>query len=313
MNGKLASVTVPGKLMLLGEYSVRRGGAALVMAVNRYLRVGRLDSRLAEDARVKQLRNLLSRLLGVSSRHGLWADSSAMCCKMGKLGLGSSAALVVGVALELLRENRRECPDLPSRLRLWPHLVEAHNRFQNFRGSGADVAACLLGGVIMVLPLAAQVRRLTLPSGLHLVFCYSGASASTPALCSAVDSWCRVRSRQASALFLRMEGLTQSARVAPAGKFVRIVDEYAECLAELDRNSGAGIFSPGLRELRRLARRLGGAAKPSGAGGGDMALAAFTSSRAASLFRRASLELGFAPLRLRRGVTGARIIEQEVV
>jgi mevalonate kinase len=57
-----------------------------------------------------------------------------------------------------------------------------------------------------------------------------------------------------------------------------------DALAELGARSGAPLVPASLAPLAALARAHGGAAKPTGAGGGDQILAAFASPGAADAF-----------------------------
>ncbi|HEY3356298.1 MAG TPA: hypothetical protein VGQ83_23805, partial [Polyangia bacterium] len=70
----------------------------------------------------------------------------------------------------------------------------------------------------------------------------------------------------------------------------------ARVLEELGEAAGVAIVSPACRALADAAEALGGAAKPSGAGGGDLAVAlvppeAADALRAASPLRSLALDL----------------------
>jgi phosphomevalonate kinase len=62
---------------------------------------------------------------------------------------------------------------------------------------------------------------------------------------------------------------------------------YGRQLAELGKAAGVKIVTPVFERAAALARELGGDAKPSGAGGGDIGVALFATPEGAALFARA--------------------------
>jgi hypothetical protein len=62
---------------------------------------------------------------------------------------------------------------------------------------------------------------------------------------------------------------------------------YGQQLAELGKAAGVKIVTETFERAAALARELGGEAKPSGAGGGDIGVALFATPEAAALFARA--------------------------
>jgi phosphomevalonate kinase len=54
---------------------------------------------------------------------------------------------------------------------------------------------------------------------------------------------------------------------------IAVLEAASDRLQAMARNAGLDYFSPALERIGFLARDLGGAAKPSGAGGGDSAIA----------------------------------------
>jgi phosphomevalonate kinase len=70
--------------------------------------------------------------------------------------------------------------------------------------------------------------------------------------------------------------VTGLAAALAGGDGVGVLEQFGEAgrvLERLDRRVGLGVFTPRLRALVRVARRAGGAGKPSGAGGGDCGIA----------------------------------------
>ena len=65
-------------------------------------------------------------------------------------------------------------------------------------------------------------------------------------------------------------------------------------------------MTPALAEAAKLAEELGGAAKPSGAGGGDVGVAFLTDRGAAETFRQRAPHIGLEILSIRTGASGLR-------
>jgi phosphomevalonate kinase len=163
------TVTVPGNLLLLGEYAVLEpGGLGLAVAVNHRVRVtaepasrlsiegrmGRAVVHWPEDdphgffaAVLKRVGEELHTTQAADvAKARIVADSSAFYRSDGsKQGYGSSAAVTVGIVAALLRLAGYA----PERLRerLMPVAVQAHRATQGGRGSGYDVAISCAGGV----------------------------------------------------------------------------------------------------------------------------------------------------------------------
>jgi phosphomevalonate kinase len=88
-----------------------------------------------------------------------------------------------------------------------------------------------------------------------------------------------------------------------------VVETAARANAELEalgREMGLPIVTPALAEAARLAEELGGAAKPSGAGGGDVGVAFLTDRGAAETFRQRAPHIGLEILSIRTGASGLR-------
>src|SRR5262245_2351577 len=141
----------PGKVLLLGEYAVLEGRAAICAAVDRYAR-----ARVAPGPLRVEAKNLgiawegagepppaLAAACALLSARGASAqveiDTSEFSQGEVKLGLGSSAAALAALAAAL-------APDLSPKDRF--HLAEdAHRAAQGGIGSGVDVAASTYGGL----------------------------------------------------------------------------------------------------------------------------------------------------------------------
>jgi phosphomevalonate kinase len=138
----------------------------------------------------------------------------------------------------------------------------------------------------------------------------TGISASTPALLASVK---QLNHHAPDLHAAHMEGLTKVAEafvealsIHDPEAVVGLADEYGMRMAALGESCGCPIVTPTLRLVAETARSAGGAAKPSGAGGGDLAVAFFQDREGLDRFLRACKSLGFSPLRLRIGAPGLR-------
>ena len=231
-----------------------------------------------------------------------------------KLGLGSSAALTVALGAGMLSWAGIDDSRVPVATRL-NRMLELHRGFQGGRGSGIDLAASLLGGVIEYgLDDHGAVRvadSLDLPEDLHLVVLWTGRSASTGSFLERLDV--QLKAGVASAV----DALDELGGIAAAGiealnsgalsTFLGAVDSFADAMERLGEAAGLQILSTEHLELGRLARAAGAHYKPSGAGGGDVgigfsddpeALEMLTSNARAKGY--ASLDIGVDPLGLSR-------------
>jgi phosphomevalonate kinase len=153
----------PGKLVALGEYAVLDGAPAVVLAIDRYAQAAvepradglcRLTMRAGADEECAFAPGTASGaalvdLVAAAAPKLAWTaviDSRAFYSGGAKLGLGSSAAVLVAWAGAFAAfAHARGTGVAP------PHvaaLIELHRQFQGGRGSGLDVAASFTGGAI---------------------------------------------------------------------------------------------------------------------------------------------------------------------
>jgi phosphomevalonate kinase len=264
---------------LLGDYAVVREGRALIAAVDRRA-TGVLGAEGAPSAVVAAVQRRAGR------SDPLRIDTSAFHDPEGrKLGVGSSAAAAVVAAALLGRDHRG------SRAELLSLAVEAHRDAAGGTGSGVDVAASLFGGVIAaprqpgpVLELAPRIE------GLSLFVLATGQSASTAGMVATVEAspgW-PARARSMSAL---AEAGIAAWLAQDAAAYLDVVRRYGQAMLELGREAGVSIVDARLERLMERAAQEGGAAKPSGAGGGDVAIAFAPNP---GLGARLAAECGFA-------------------
>jgi phosphomevalonate kinase len=305
-----ASSSAPGKILIAGEYAVLDGGEAVVMAVNRRARarLGQQEaapSRFLAAAAAAVREELGSDRAAIVERAAV--DSSSLRDEAGaKLGLGSSAAAVTAaVALAL--------PPPGDRRVLHRLAHRAHAAAQGGTGSGADVAASVWGGVMVCRPPdragdPLRVARLALPADLVLVPVWLGQPADTRALVAEVAAFAAREPSMTAALYARIAGAAaELADALRAEQAIAALWQGQVALAELGRASGVAIVTDAHRRLDERAQALGGLAKPTGAGGGDIALGAFAGPEAAEQFRADARSLGMKVLDLSVDPDGARL------
>lgn len=121
------------------------------------------------------------------------------------------------------------------------------------------------------------LRRLPPPRGLALEVGWTGSPASTTSLVADLDrsAW---RGGPAHRRFLErtedcVSGTVRALRGGDGPGLLHHVRDARQVLAELDADVRLGVFTPRLTALCDAAEAVGGAAKPSGAGGGDCGIA----------------------------------------
>jgi phosphomevalonate kinase len=212
-----------------------------------------------------------------------------------KFGLGSSGAVTVATVDAVAAYHGVElAPEALFRL-----AMLATARLEP-GSSGGDLAASVWGGWIeyrapdraAVLDLARRrgieealrapwpgfgLRRLPPPRGLALEVGWTGEPVSTASLAGRLRGreWRGSRSRQRF-LTCSDECVRAAVRALERGddhEVLRQIRGARQVLADLDDEVRLGIFTPRLTALCEAAEAVGGAAKPSGAGGGDCGIA----------------------------------------
>jgi phosphomevalonate kinase len=161
------------------------------------------------------------------------------------------------------------------------------------RGSGADVALSVWGGALCFEPVhqsMPRIRPLNLPTGWSTVWVWTESPASTPDLVKAVrnfaisdpTTWsiCRDAIVRACRRFL------DACERDDASLATLAIADGADAMDLLAKRSGQPLVTPAHHAVITSARACGGAAKTTGAGGGDMVLAAFAEPQAAQTFRQ---------------------------
>lgn len=252
----------PGKVVLVGAYSVLEQAPAIVVAVDRFAIA---DTSVRGEGATAELR------AAFPSDDAPTVDLRAFTGAHGKLGLGGSAAALVS-ALFATGET--------DPWRIFRRARRMHGEVQR-GGSGIDVAASVFGG-IHAYQLAATsdadpvVTPLALPTGLHVRVYVVPKSARTSELLARVAE---LKSSDEKLYRARMRGLsTASADAVTAAKnddlahFCGSCRVFGTALAALGKATGAPIFLPEVAALADLVPPEEGSFYPAGAGGGDIAV-----------------------------------------
>ncbi|RYL94966.1 phosphomevalonate kinase [Sporolactobacillus sp. THM7-4] len=238
-----------------------------------------------------------------------------------KYGLGSSAAVTVATVRTLLDYYRVKADqNIVFKLAALSHLTIQEN------GSCGDVAACTFGGWIAYTSFdrmwlkqflqseknwlrllhlnwpGLSVQQLMLPSALQLLVGWTGTPSSTPRLVSQVeqerkgreDAYRDFLKRSKMCVDKMIAGfLTQRPKVITRG-----IRENRRILSQFSSLFGLSIETEKLRELCRIAEQYGGAAKSSGAGGGDCGIVLIDHKTDSNAIKEAWKHAGIVPLEL---------------
>jgi phosphomevalonate kinase len=308
--------------MLAGEYAVLVGAPAVCAAVERASGPRRAAAWLGAEGEATPLARCVAR--AAAERRGvppagavaralaraLAADTAAFRAAGGgpKLGLGSSSAAAAAMAASALAALGRGAS--PEQGEVLEVALAAHHAFAR-GGSGADVAACVLGGVVLFRRGARGPRLapLALPPGLDVRLYFSGAPASTRGLVARVlaragEPGAR---RALDALGRAARRFATACRSGDVPALLAAVRAHAAGLAALERAAGVHILTPPHARLVAAAEAIGGAAKPSGAGGGDVAVAFAPDRRTGAAIARAAAREGLLAVPVRIGAPGTRL------
>ena len=295
---KIASA--PGKIILLGEYSVLEGYEAVSMAVDKtfkcQLTKGNGSAVKAGDSLFPiTLKNGVLKLEGAPPvfklaetvfQHAVQHDfsvpcgtyefdSSELCGPDGrKLGLGSSAALCSALMKQLLPAANCDT--------IFKHALAAHKLFSGGKGSGLDVATTCYGGIIEFqagaeLPEINNIEPNELFQNLIVVDC--GCSQNTRAQLEQLQIYKNLKPTEYDQKIAQLAKSFASLKKqlfqpeSSWAELVTCVDESVNMLRKLAKAANMQIISPRIEEIISLAKAQGGTAKSTGAGGGDLVLA----------------------------------------
>jgi phosphomevalonate kinase len=329
----------PGKLFVLGEYAVLDGCPAVVAAVDRFLEVA-LDGNGRDGlTRIRSgtahvefptgappdetgpWRFVLEAFRSSLRQNPELADRSFAIDIVSRLdthrgtkaGLGSSAAVTVGLMAAMSAATGQRLSGVDDRDRLFAAALDAHRRVQGALGSGADVAASTYGGLILFQPHdgSAEINPLTLPADTHFLAASTGEPASTTDLVS------QYRQKQNGKAAIRTAFVEASrhsvkefvAMLAQGSLSLAAVLRNGALLEQLATDLSLPLLTPRLRRIVEIARAHGAAAKISGAGGGDCGIALTRDASEAREIRDAWQAAGLVPLDLHICTEGVTVVD----
>lgn len=279
----------PGKLFVIGEYAVLTGAPAVLVPVPQRARVEMASSDLPEvvicaDRQSKHdmqsalqqlplLRSVAETLAAADrlNRSSLTLDTSAFFREGRKLGLGSSAALTAALVRALLTDADETT--------LERQAIACHRRFQQGRGSGADVALAIAGRPVRFMTNA-PTQAISLPESLHMLAVWTGDPASTTDFVSRFDAWRGAQGAAAQRLIEELHSIClafiEACSTGNSSASIGAVDDYDQVLMTLSSASGLDFYSKPHQQLRNKVKSADCVYKPSGAGGGDFGLALST-------------------------------------
>lgn len=295
--------TAPGKVVVLGEYAVLTGAPAIVMAVDRRVRV--------EISKNNQSYHRVS----APGWHEPWSEfgigpQGNIKWRSNDPGLKRAYSLLIHVIDWLVAEGKLEAKDLPAgfdlildtqsffqqpqlklgigssaallvclasavaeltEIELKPaDLYAMHKDLQQGQGSGLDVATSIHGGVMSFQE--GEVKPAKWPA-LHFLMVYTGKSAVTKDFIQKFEE----QRNQHPQLINQLQEAAKLGEIAlmkaDAKEFLDSIAVYSELLQQLGNTFNMNIFSEEHLAILKLAKSAEIVYKTSGAGGGDIGMA----------------------------------------
>jgi phosphomevalonate kinase len=175
----------------------------------------------------------------------------------------------------------------------------------------------VFGGVIAYARTAEAAPKIQPlgPPPVEIVVFSAGAPRATRDAVRAVDA---LAARDLARHAARMNGLRRAAdaflhgwQESDAGAVIEAARTAGVALAALEQDAEIEIWTDPVRAAAALAHDLGGTAKPSGAGGGDVGVAFLTDRGAAATFRERAPHLGLEILNIGPVAHGLAVVRPE--
>ena len=309
--------SAPGKAFLCGEYAVLSGAPAIVAAVSRRVTARWTDLPSEPTPFPLEARATLEAAqehFGQPPSH-LSLDTSRLYDGPNKLGLGSSAAVAAASAAALVALHDHDLREREVRNQVFAAALRGHSVVAP-QGSGADVAAATYGGYLWFQkgsgePLVQQIKP---PDSLVCILIWTGESSRTSDLLAQVSrlkaTAPKVHDRCIAALKQQATEFAEAFRNEDGRGVIGTVREYNACMAALGVAAQAPIVNTELRRVAEWAWWHGGAAKPCGAGGGDLAVAFFLDRHAADAFAAVCENDGLAQVQVAWGAEGVCALQE---
>jgi len=263
------TVTAPGKLVIVGEYAVIDDSAAIVLAIDRGV-MCQVQQGSGITTPNGDTRFVAPILQGHTQNAHYKFQAWNPVDLPDKPGFGGSAAAVVAACLAV------------------GHPVEQaraiHQQIQG-GGSGIDVLASVYGGLLHIHRDVVTPIKPFVPSVI-----WSGQSAKTGPRVQQYLSW----TDRADFIQTTTDLVTEF-----SSRPVEVLREAAILLEAMAQSAGIDYRTPGLSRIMALANDVGGAAKPSGAGGGDCAIALIPDPDARENFLSRCAEEDLTPIPVR--------------
>ena len=315
MNNEI-QVSIPGKIVISGEYAVLDGAPAIVSTLNQKVNItiqksdknhniyttsvlqGVFPFTIDDDSNVVWLKTDPG-VFGLLLQHAfkilkpklneklcISVDSSEFfqTTKDGtavKLGIGSSAAVSVGItqALSQYQKIRSSSEN---------QLTQAnsiHQALQGKQGSGIDVTCCFVDQEVIECTKDSVKNHtwsiLNWPTGLHLKVLTTSQDGSTKRLVTNYKMVSNLYPKEFKNSLDQFMDITQNLsnawRSEDVDQIIDLLRAYDVQIKKLDKIGDIGIYTQVHADIQNIASRHNVFYKPSGAGGGDIGLA-FSSS-----------------------------------
>lgn len=293
------NISAPGKTIIIGEYVVLEGGVGIVLGVNRRCKLVRgecVGHGLVEIARQKALGQSVS-------DKAIWkADTSAFYEEGKKIGLGSSGAVAVCGVASVFYEQGFDIRDKNVREMIWAIAKQAHDQFQGEEGSGIDILGSCFGG-FMLMEGKGRFKTWRPTQGYEFVWVWTGKVGLTPHLLKNVRELKKRDMPTYNSIIKHMAELSTGLAMEKLD-MMHCFREYYVLMQSLGRFSKVDIVTEEMEIIEQVARSIGGVAKPSGAGGGDLMICAFTNKESADQFSREISRMNFKVISLKPDYDG---------
>ena len=200
-----------------------------------------------------------------------------------KFGLGSSAALTVALLAALIKFGNQKFEIGKGIDLLLKTALQTHKQAQGNLGSGIDIAASTLGGILQYRIIDKEFSqipfydKLTIPSDLHILIVWTGTSASTKNFIQKIEEYRRKQSNNFDNIIKEMKKISaqgiEAVKQKDTSKYLEVVEKYYNEMKNLGLLSNTSIISMDHQEIFKIVMNAGGVYKPSGAGGGDLGIA----------------------------------------
>lgn len=279
---KIIKISAPGSIMLLGEYSVLHGGNALVCAIEQRIHVqltpraddqielisslGIHKTKLTQLAITPPFQFVLATLKKYQKQLRYGCTLTIQSEFSAQLGLASSAAVTVATVAAVAKWLQISYTS-SQLIRFARRIVQEVQGL----GSGADVAACVSGGIIAYRQQPLIAEKINVACPLHLI--YSGSKTPTVTAVRQVETFFAGYPKLYQQLLRAINECVQHGIAALKSKNLLALGQLMNIQQSL--MSALGVVTPILQdivaELRTGPTILG--AKVSGSGLGDSIVA----------------------------------------